>query len=77
MVPEGAPGSAAFSALKTLTHSWGGGNLYFLLQMKQGGNRMGVGKGREGIGPIYKGLGVSLRWEGGSWGQGGGALAEP
>lgn len=33
--------------------------LYFLLQMKQGSNRVSVGLGRHG--PIYKGLGESER----------------
>lgn len=58
VVPKVAPASSAFSALKTLTHSYG--FLYFLLQMKQGGTDWG---GEKAWG-LFTG---DLEFEVGSW----------
>lgn len=63
VVPEVAPGSSAFSVLKTLTHSFEDGVLYFLLQMKQGG----TGEGRGGRHGAYL-QGIWRKFEVGSWG---------
>lgn len=43
--------------------------LYFLLQMKPGSNRTWGRTGRGGMGSMYRGRGVSLRWEVGGRGR--------
>lgn len=57
VVPEVAPGS--FLCPQD-PHTLLVGVLYFLLQMKQGSNRVSMGLERHG--PIYRGHGTNQRW---------------